>query len=529
MKSILPLIRIQMMEFFPVSALKNTTDAGAKKRARRKLTSTVVIFLACVYMSGVYSMGMLKGGLDGITYTLAPVLMLVAGSVLGAVTTLSKAGTVMFSAASLDPLLSLPLPRRTVVLSRIFSLYFEEFLINAGMLLTAGVCCQIVIGSLPATFWPVIVVSAFLAPLLPLGVGGLVGLFVNMLTARMKNKSLFTTVFSMAFVLGVMFLSFNAGTLFTDMADIAASMQDRLFNLYPPARLFADGLLGNVGSFLIFAGISLLFLALLCLAAVKGFAFFYSAINATASSKAFRMGRQKQTGTLLALCKKELRQKYNTPIWIMNTDMGTLMALIMTVALIVVGREPVTEVLEQVFGMGDRAGLLFGLVIAAAQCLSLTATASVSMEGKTLYIVKSLPIRANSWLRSKLLVSMLPPVLGGLVAGVALTVAWRLPAWNALLILGLCCLVAWAFSVVELALGLHFARFDWENPAEVVKQGGGVLLSMLVTMAFIGGGVALVIFLGYPGVAALCLLLLAVALPIRLIMKKRAEKMLTKL
>ena len=48
MKSILPLIRIQLMEFFPVAALKNTADAGAKKRARRKLTSTVVIFLACV-------------------------------------------------------------------------------------------------------------------------------------------------------------------------------------------------------------------------------------------------------------------------------------------------------------------------------------------------------------------------------------------------------------------------------------------------------------------------------------------------
>ena len=333
MKSILPLIRIQLMEFFPVAALKNTADAGAKKRARRKLTSTVVIFLACVYMSGVYSMGMLKGGLDGLTYTLAPALMLMAGSVLGAITTLTKAGTVMFSAASLDPLLSLPLLRRTVVLSRVFSLYFEEFLINAGMLLIAGVCCQIAIGSLPAAFWPVIVLSAFLAPLLPLGLGGLVGLFVNMLTARMKNKSLFTTVFSMAFLLGVMFLSFNAGTLFTDMADIAGSLQARVFGIYPPARLFVDGLLGSIGSFLLFAGISLISLALLCLAAVKGFTFFYSAINATAGSKAFRMGRQKQSGTLLTLCKKELRQKYNTPIWIMNTDMGTVMAIVMTVGL----------------------------------------------------------------------------------------------------------------------------------------------------------------------------------------------------
>ena len=529
MKQVLPLIRLQLMEFFPFAAVKNTDDVAAKKRARRRLTSTFVLFLACVYMSGVYSMGMLKGGLDGLTYTLAPALMLVAGSVLGGVTTLSKAGTALFSAASLDPLLSLPLRRRTVVLSRIFSLYFEEFLINAGMLLTAGVCCQIVIGDLPKAFWPVLALTTFLSPLIPLGVGGLAGLFVNMLTARMKKKSLFTTVFSMVFLLGVMFLSFNAGTMFTDMADIAGSLQTRVFGIYPPARLFVEGILGNWSAFLLFAGISLAALALLCLAAVTGFTFFYNAINATASSKAFRMGRQKQAGVLATLCKKELRQKYNTPAWIMNTDIGTVMAIIMTVALIVGGRGPVTEILEDVFGRGDQAGLIFGLVIATIQCMSLTANSSVSMEGKGIFIIKSLPIRANVWLRSKLLVSMLPPVVGGIVCGVALTVAWKLPAWNALLIIGLCILMAWAFSTVELALGLHFCRFDWENPVEVIKQGGGVMLSMLITFVFIGGGVTLILFFGYLGAAALCLLLLLVAVPVRLVMGKRAEKTLTKL
>ncbi len=529
MKQVLPLIRLQLMEFFPFAAVKNTSDAGAKKRAKRRLTSTFVTFLACVYMSGVYSMGMLKGGLDGSTYTLAPALMLMAGSVLGAVTTLTKAGTVMFASASLDPLLTLPLSRRTVVLSRVFSLYFEEFLINAGMLLTAGVCCQIVVETLPAAFWPVLVLTVFLAPLLPLGVGGLAGLFVNMLTARMKNKSLFTTVFSMAFVLGVMFLSFNAGTLFTNMADIAGSLQAKVFGLYPPARLFVEGLSGNAGAFLLFAGISLVCLALLCLVAVKGFVFFYGAINATAATKAFRMGRQKQTGTLMALCKKELRQKYNTPAWILNTDMGTLMAIILTVLLVVGGKGPIVEVLEGVFGRGDQAEPLFGLVIAVVQCMSLTAVSSVSMEGKGLWLIKSLPIKADDWIRSKLMVSMLPPAVGGLVCGLILTIAWQLPAWSILLVLGLCLLVGWAFSVVELSLGLHFARFDWENPTEVIKQGGGVLLSMLITFAFIGGGAALILFFGYWGVIALCSLLIAVALPIRLILRKRAEKMLTKL
>ena len=529
MKQVLPLIRLQLLEFFPFSAVKNTSDEAARKRARRKLTSTFVTFLACVYMSGVYSMGMLKGGLDGTNYTLAPALMIVAGSVLGAITTMTKAGAVMFSSASLDPLLSLPLSRRTVVLSRVFSLYFEELLINAGMLLTAGVCVEIVIRDLPGTFWPVLILMVFLSPLIPMGVGGLVGLFVAMLTARMKKKSLFTTVISMAFVVGVMFLSFNAGTMFTDMADIAASLQERVYGLYPPARLFVAALRGDLMSCLLFAAISLALAALLCLAAVKGFVFFYGAINATASSKAFRMSRQKRSGLLLTLCKKELRQKLNTPAWILNTDMGTLMAVILTAALAVTGKEPVVEVLEEVFGRGAEAGLLFGLVIAAAQCLNLTATASVSMEGKSLWLIKSLPVRADAWIRSKLLVSMLPPAVGGFLCGLILTVAWRLPAWNFPLILGLSLLFAWSFSVVELALGLRFARFDWENPTEVIKQSSGVFLSMIITFLVIGAAAALVIFLGYLGGLAMCLLLLLVALPIRLVMKKRAEKTLTKL
>ena len=529
MKQILPLIRLQLMEFFPFQAMKNTSDAGAKRRARRKLTSTFVTFLACVYMSGIYSMGMLKGGLDGLTYTLAPALMLVGGSLLGAVTTLTRVGPVLFSAASLDPLLSLPIGRRTVVLSRLFSLYFEELLIHGGMLLTSGVCCQMVIRDLPAAFWPVLILTILLSPLIPLGVGGLVGLFVAMLTARMKNKSLFTTVLSMAFVVGVMLISFRSGTMFNDMASIAGSLQTRLFSLYPPARLFVEGLTGGVGSFLRFGGLSLLCLAVLSLAAVKGFSFFYGAINATASSKAFRMGRQKMSGALMALCKKELRQKYNTPVWIMNTDMGTLMAILLTIALIVGGKAAILEVLEDVFGRGDAAALLFGLVIAVIQCMNLTATASVSMEGKGLWLVKSLPVEADTWLRSKLLVSMLPPAVGGLVCGLALTVGWKLPAWNAPMILGLSLLFGWAFSVVELALGLRFARFDWENPTEVIKQGGGVLLSMLITFLIVAGAVALIIYLGKPGGVVLCGLLLLVALPIRLMLRKRAEKMLTNL
>lgn len=528
MKQLLPLIRLQLMEFFPLSALRNTADAAARKQARRRLTSTIVTCLACAYMAVAYSMPMLVT-LDESNYGLVPALMLTSAAILGAVSTLSRAGAVMFSAGNLDPLLSLPLDRKTVVLSRIFSLYFEELLIHTGMILTSGICCAIRLGSLSPTFWPALIVTILLAPLIPMGVGGLLGLFVAMLTARMKKKSIFTTIISLIFVAGIMVFSFNAGTLFADAGAVSKIMQDRIFGIYPPARLFVESLQGNLAALALFVGVALAAAILLGLAAVKGFLFFYDAINATASSKAFRMGRQKQTGILLALCQKELRQKYNTPVWILNTDIGTLMTIALTVVLTVAGKDQIQEVLETVFGRGREAAVLFGLIIAVVQCMNLTATASVSMEGNGLWLIKSLPIRADVWLRSKLLVSMLPPAVGGLVCSLVLTIGWRLSVWTVPVIFGMCLLFAWAFSVVELALGLRFARFDWVNPTEVVKQSGGVLLSMLITFLIVGAGAVLVIFLGNLGAAVLCALLLLVAGPIRLVMGKRAEKMLTKL
>ena len=137
MKQILPLIRIQLLEFLPVKALRNTNDDAARKRARKRLTSTLVTFLACVYMAVAYSMPMLST-LNETNFTVVPALMLAMAAVLGAITTLTKAGQVMFSASSIDQLLTLPLSRPTVILSRIFSLYYEELLINAGVVLSAG-------------------------------------------------------------------------------------------------------------------------------------------------------------------------------------------------------------------------------------------------------------------------------------------------------------------------------------------------------------------------------------------------------
>ena len=517
----LPLVRLALMEYFPLSALKNTTDAAAKKRARRRLTTTLVLLLACGYLSSVYSFAMAQA-MQGRQLLLIPALMLAGGAILGLIEAVSRGGMALFAAATLDPLLSLPFSRGQIVLGRIFALYFEELLISLGMLLPAGVR---VAGMLPVSgaFWPVLILGALLSPLLPLGVGGVIGLFVQMLTARMKQKNLLTALVSLLFMGGVFLFSFRSGTMLGEVGNMAGLLEQKLYSLYPPARWFALALGGSWPNMAFFALCSLLCgLALYALA--KGcFTFFYEGVNATAHGKAFTMARQHRTGLLLALIKKELRQKLNTPMWLMNTDMGTIMAIILTVALgIAIKNAPP----EQGF-IGPNLWPLMALGVGVVQCMSLTAAASVSMEGKAIYAIKSLPIPAALWLRSKILVSMLPPMAGGLVCGLILTLLLKLPAYALPVFLLISTAFAWAFSVTELRLGLRYARFDWDNPTEVIKGGAGVFFSMLVTMAVLGVCVGLYFALGDWSLLLIFCLLLAFGALLWLPLKKNAEKKLT--
>jgi len=107
------------------------------------------------------------------------------------------------------------------------------------------------------------------------------------------------------------------------------------------------------------------------------------------------------------------------------------------------------------------------------------------MEGKRLWIVKSMPVPARDWLTSKLMVSLVLAVPSVLVACTLISIGLRSDAagwfWNYVIPL----LYAVAFAVFGLWVNIRMPRMDWQNEAEVVKQSGSVMIAI-----FTGMGVA---------------------------------------
>ena len=121
---------------------------------------------------------------------------------------------------------------------------------------------------------------------------------------------------------------------------------------------------------------------------------------------------------------------------------------------------------------------------------------SVSMEGKNLWILKSLPVDHKDMMNAKLLFNLIVVAPFYAVSEIVLlfTVRTTLPGrlW---LILAPAAMIV--FSVTfGLFMNLKFPRFDWENAMEVVKQSAAAGLSMLALFAALLPGIALMLIPG---------------------------------
>ena len=136
---------------------------------------------------------------------------------------------------------------------------------------------------------------------------------------------------------------------------------------------------------------------------------------------------------------------------------------------------------------GDAAAPLTAVLLTAAVCLVCSmndmAVPSVSLEGKTLWISRSLPVDAWTALRAKCGVQLLLTAPGAVFAAVCSAIALR-AGFAAGLLMALCCAVFVFFSTYfALYIGLHNVNLVWTNEINVIKQGSQIILALLAGWA----------------------------------------------
>ena len=128
--------------------------------------------------------------------------------------------------------------------------------------------------------------------------------------------------------------------------------------------------------------------------------------------------------------------------------------------------------------------IIFMLISITAFMTSIT-NSVISLEGKNISIIKSLPIKTKTILMAKVYSALVitTPVL--LIGDLILFIKFKLSLIESLLLIVLSILIPLVSHFIGIIVNLKYPRLDWENPAEVVKQSGSSFIAVMTGMVLL--------------------------------------------
>ena len=354
--------------------------------------------------------------------------------------------------------------------------------------------------------------ALILGPNLAVSVSILLAFGVSALAAKLHFKSLGVViggVFGLLFMVGYLYfifsMSFNADKIATGMSgniyNTVFSLASSVGLVYLPSLWIADFF--NSGSL-----VSLLLFVLVSVGApaaiVAIISRFNDRINALVSEdKVQKKFTTKQISTksatpFIALIRKEIQTITGYPAVFINMLFGCLLMVVLafismffTTSSVVENFVPASEVprylplARTVFGM---ATTWFGT---SMFCAASSAAISYSLEGRSNWLMATMPVSPKQIFGAKIAVNMLYVLIFSVLTQIFFLIPGHITIETALrnVILPLC--IVFLVSNVGLAIDIRRPNFDWTSVVDITKRSLSVTVSSLVgtlgSMFVIGG------------------------------------------
>ena len=468
-----------------------------KAKAKKKRSAGAVAGVAVLFVFILLSLGgsfyaaadalagaLLPQGLDWLYFALIGSLSVFLGIFGGVFSTYAG----LYLPKDNDLLLSLPIPPRRILLVRMIAVYAAGLVYSAVAWVPALLRYQL---SAPGTLSLVFsLLLTFVNALVVLVLSCLLGWAVAVVSSRLKRKNAVTVVLSLLFLAFYFLVTSRMNRMLTEITQraekLGGTVRAKLWPLYQMGLAAS----GRVLPMLCWCCLALaLFLATYALLSRS----FLSLATADRGTKkaVYRAGHSKASGMDAALLRKELRRFLGSPVYMLNCGLGLIFLLIGTVYLpvraasirdalgsILTAAPPLLEALLPALSV---------MVVCAIASLAPLTAPSVSLEGKSLWVLQSLPVPASAVLRAKERLHLLLCLPPALLCCLSLAFTLRTDVLTCLLMLLIAGLYIAVMADLGLMMNLKKPNFTWVNETVPVKQGlpvvvclfGGWLLSFL--------------------------------------------------
>lgn len=480
-KQMMRLCRLQMKNLFGINEFRYTKDASKKKRYLGLAVVWVVLIIMLMAYVSVYVAGMVMLGMEDAV----PVCLYAIVSLLILVFTFFKAGSVLFSMKGYEVLVSLPVRETDIIVSRFLSMYLTNLL--AELLVMVPGCVVYAILVRPNGWFYVVSASCMIfLPLLPLTIASILGAGITAISARSRHKSLGETVLMLLFVVGILVFSMNtsdqAEQMDVDMLkNMAQMIETQISTKYPPACWYKDALSGDVFAWVMLLMVPAIIFAVFVMVLQKYYQRICSAINAVNAKNNFKMQTLHTSGKVMALCKKELKRYFASSVYVTNTIIGHVMAVLLMAVLVFMDTAQLESVLG-VTGVEAVLGRCIPFLIAALMSMNTMSASSISMEGNTFWQIQTLPVKSKEVYDGKILANAIVSAPFYLICVILAFVKIRPTVSEALWITIIPACYVIFFAVLGITVNLVFPVLNWESETRVIKQSAATMVAMLLGM-----------------------------------------------
>lgn len=478
--------------------MTNQFTGGSKKQKKGKIAAVAAMFVLVAFIFIFYCALLTYSYISmGLTEAIMPMLM-AAASIFIIMTTLFKANGFLFAAKDDDLLMSLPVKTSNIILSRFTSLYIFEAATTAMIIVPSLIVWLSCLGFDAAVLIKGLL-SVLFIPMIPLAAASLLGIIITYIAARFKYKNLVMTVLGMACLLAIMYFSFNAGSMdASDFSEINTALLSLIVSVYPPAKLFALGMNGNILAYIGLIVLSAAVFAAVTAIITVNFKKITTMLMSHHTKSNYKMGALKTSGILKSLIGREFKHYFSMSGYVMNTGFSLILMPVAAVAVFFIKD---IDTLLNIPGASSQIGILLPVVCLFFTSLSSTTFPSVSLEGSSIWLTASLPVHFKTIYLSKILMNLILSVPACLISTILFVIRFKPDTVFAAvtILLPTACAVFMAFF--GLAVNLKFPNFEWTNATTVIKQSAGGFICSFGGLIITFGSGALVLMTGLPAPA----------------------------
>ncbi len=484
------LIKMQFSALASQTIMRTRKGRATNKTSPGKIILYSLLLLLCFgYLSVIFGVIFLM--LESMTAETAQNWSMTAlasfmSMILCFVGTIFTTQSLIFNSKDNDLLISMPIPPRLILLSRITTLAIMNYIFALMIFLPATIAWVMVNGlGLGVLVWLALFIFV---PLASMTLTLILGWIIALISSRMKNKSLVTTILSVAAFLVYFLLCFNLGDYITVIEE-NPSLVSSFISDYLGLFVLMGKAVANLDIIALLITIAVCVLPFAVVIFILSKSFLKIVTDKKSAKKAVYRKKEMKAGTVSsALIKKEFQRFFTSATYFLNSFMGIIF-MILIAAAIILNVNGIKEFMSEIStGLGfllpiENIMAFFGIaIIIVISAFNIPTSVCISLEGKTLWILQSMPLKAKDVLLAKMRAAVIATSIPNLIFAVIMSILFGLDILSITAIIIVAIAMPIFSSCFGIIINMLMPRFDWVNETLCVKQSGSTIISLLLML-----------------------------------------------